>query len=279
VTYYSFWFNIWVLYLSLTKKKEDLKIITRAHGGDYDENQVKTFFPYRSFQLKNITVVAPVSEFGVNYLRTKYPFGKATIQKSYLGVRAFGLNPGKEQNEFFLVSCSSLIFLKRVHRIVDVLKHTNFKINWLHFGDGPLREELLAKVKELPSNVTFEFKGHVTNEAILDFYKTKTVDLVINVSESEGIPVSLMEAISFGIPVMGTKICGVPEIVCEQTGFLIPSDFDDRKVAGILSEYKQYPSERKSELRRSAREYWCKNFNLEVNYQSFYETYLNQCVA
>lgn len=275
VTYYSFWFNIWVLYLSLVKRQKDLKLVTRAHGGDYDEDQTKLFFPFRSFQVKNINVISPVSEFGVNYIKNKYPFNTAVVQKSYLGVRAFGLNPDKEHVDFILVSCSSLIPLKRVHLIVEILKHTNFKIKWLHFGDGPLREELLEKAKQLPSNVSFEFKGHVTNEMILEFYKGQTVDLVINVSESEGIPVSLMEAISFGIPVIGTSICGVPEIVGEKTGFLIPKDFDPVQIAGLINEYREFPSEQKSKLRISAREYWLNNFNLEVNYNKFFETYLN----
>ncbi len=275
VTYYSFWFNIWVLYLSLIKKKTDLKVVTRAHGGDYDEDQTKIFFPFRSFQLKNISVISPVSEFGVNYLKEKYPFSQAIIEKSYLGVRSYSNNPLKTENKFTLVSCSSLIKLKRTELIVEILKHADFEINWLHFGDGPLRERFLDKVKELPSNVSFDFKGHITNENLLDFYKTNSVDLVINVSESEGIPVSLMEAISFGIPVMGTAVCGVPEIVCEQTGFLIPKDFNSQKVAAILNDYHKSTTDQKKQLRRSALDYWSKKFNLQVNYEKFFETYLN----
>ena len=47
-------------------------------------------------------------------------------------------------------------------------------------------------------------------------------DLFVNMSLSEGIPVSIMEAISFGIPIIATNVGGNAEIVNDETGVLIP---------------------------------------------------------
>lgn len=275
VKYYSYWFNIWVFYLSLVKDKSNIKIITRAHGGDYDESQTKSFFPFRSFQMKHIDVILPVSKYGENYLKQKYPFTTARIKNVYLGVKNMGNNPVNVGDVFTMVSCSSIIPLKRVALIPQILSGVKFKLNWIHFGDGTGTNELLNEIKKLPCNVTFELKGHVPNEYVIDFYRKNHVDLVINVSESEGVPVSLMEAISFGIPVIGTNVCGVPEIVTTETGFLIPKDFIPAEVSEIIIEYAKSSPENKLKLRRSAKEYWRNKFDLERNCEMLKTNYLN----
>lgn len=72
--------------------------------------------------------------------------------------------------------------------------------------------------------------GNVPNELFIQFLKNNAISFFINVSTREGIPVSMMEAISCSIPLIGTDVCGVPEIVTRDTGFLIPVDFEPKKV-------------------------------------------------
>ena len=48
---------------------------------------------------------------------------------------------------------------------------------------------------------------------MLDYYKNNIIDIFINLSASEGIPVSIMDAISFGIPCIATNVGGTGEIV------------------------------------------------------------------
>jgi glycosyltransferase involved in cell wall biosynthesis len=55
-------------------------------------------------------------------------------------------------------------------------------------------------------------------------YRNLAPDVFINVSSSEGVPVSIMEAMSFGIPAIATDAGGNREIVNSSSGFLIPVD-------------------------------------------------------
>src|ERR1700758_3257395 len=71
----SFWFNRWVFVLSLAKDLQPTlihTINTRTHGGDYDETQTKTFFPFRSLQMKYVNTISPVSKYGEHYIKNKY---------------------------------------------------------------------------------------------------------------------------------------------------------------------------------------------------------------
>ncbi|MBK7666202.1 MAG: glycosyltransferase [Sphingobacteriaceae bacterium] len=179
-------------------------------------------------------------------------------------------NPNESNtNEKVIVSCSSLIELKRVNLIVEILKNTTSKIKWVHFGDGPLLSSVKEKTKELGNNISVEFKGYVSHDQILKYYKENRIDLFMNVSELEGIPVSIMEAISFGIPVTGCNICGVPEIVTKETGFLWDVNFDVKAAANELENYFQSTEQRKQDLRTSAKNYWAKHFDADKNYKSF----------
>ena len=50
------------------------------------------------------------------------------------------------------------------------------------------------------NDVTYTFKGNTDKKLILYYYRAEQVDVFINTSDSEGVPVSIMEAMSYGIP-------------------------------------------------------------------------------
>ena len=79
--------------------------------------------------------------------------------------------------------------------------------------------------------------GAFSNREVFDFYKSHPVDFLINVSNNEGIPVSIMEAHSFSIPVVATNVGGTSEIVNEENGILLPADPDTGELANLYSQY------------------------------------------
>ena len=150
---------------------------------------------------------------------------------SYLGVSNGGTDvKGSDRdvaNKYRIVSCSNLIPLKRIDLIIKALSLVNAgkDIEWKHFGDGILRQELEELANTwLSGKINFSFMGHYPNKELLEFYNTNRVDLFINASSTEGIPVSIMEAQSYGIPVSQTDTGAVREIVVAGTGSLIPVD-------------------------------------------------------
>ena len=115
----------------------------------------------------------------------------------------------------------------------------------------------------------------VSNEKILEYYSQNYVDLFINVSDNEGIPVSIMEAMSAGIPVVATDVGGTAEIVNEKNGYLIDIDFNPNKVAEIIDAYLNSPMMIQEEFRREAYSMWKNNYDAAGNYSNFSEIILN----
>ncbi len=270
---YSYWFGNWGRLLSLVKllSKKNINFITRIHGYDYDPSRRQNLFiPFRNFEMHQVSKIFSISNYGVNIIKEQYPFYN-NIELSRLGVCDNGNNPLNKSNQFHIVSCSSIIELKRVHLIIDILKHISLPIKWTHFGDGKLMDELVNYSKILPSNIISDIQGFKSNSSVIDFYKKEPVDLFINVSSIEGIPVSIMEAISFGIPCVGCNVGGVSEIINENTGFLIDKDFDYHLISDLLADYFRKPLLFKENFRFKVKNFWKTNYNAISNYNLFVE--------
>jgi len=98
---------------------------------------------------------------------------------------------------------------------------------WLA-GDGELREQLRRQADDLGISDRVRFLGVVPHEKLLDLYRCGKVCMVVLPSvdlgdgHHEGIPVALMEAMSYGIPVISTAAGGVPELLSGGAGLLVP---------------------------------------------------------
>jgi glycosyltransferase involved in cell wall biosynthesis len=277
---YTYWFNQWTFILSvLHKLKPSFKLFTRIHGSDvYEEQHTEPgfFFKFRTFQFRAIKKVFAISANGKKHLLKMNPgLEENKITVSRLGVEDHGHGREEQNAGYRIVSCSALQRYKRVHLIVEILKYIKEPVEWVHFGDGELRDNFLEQVKQLPAHITFKWMGFQPNSAVTGYYKENAVDLFINVSETEGIPVSIMEAISFGVPVMATDVGGVSEIVNSATGYLIPKQFDVKAAAEQISEHFHLPAGRKGALRRSTRDFWTEHYNAVRNYESLYTELTN----
>ena len=105
------------------------------------------------------------------------------------------------------MSCSNLIKVKRIDLILESLSFIkNRKIDWFVIGDGPMRKYIEENEKRLDGDINIKMVGRLQNKEVYDFYKKENPDLFINLSSSEGVPVSIMEAMSFGIPVIATDV-------------------------------------------------------------------------
>ncbi len=275
VIYYSYWMNDWALALAILKRKKVINnFVFRCAGFDiYDERHKGGFLPFRYFVYKNASAVYPNSMDGVNYIKSKNCFPEK-IKIQYWGTSNSGFNAFDESGKFTIVSCSNLIPLKRVHLIIEMLKNINFDLNWIHFGDGISMEEMKEKALLLPTNITFVFKGRIPNKEVIEFYKNHSVNLFITTSETESLPVSVQEAISFGIPVIATNVGGMAEIVNEQTGYLIDKNVDITKTAKLISDFKM-SNKNTSEFRKGVRSFWQSHFEAEHIYSKFYEDLIN----
>lgn len=273
VVFYSYWLSDHALstYL-LSNHYKSRFCCSRTHRFDlYEEESRGGYLPYRQLYLNNIDTIIPIAQDGVNYLN-KYSY-KKNIKLFRLGVDDNGINPHEEASVFTIVSCSWCQPVKRIDLIIRALSNiTEKKIKWIHFGNGQLLEDLKLQASiELKHNINFCFLGEVSNSYILDFYRHNHVDLFLNVSASEGIPVSIMEAISFGIPVIATDVGGTSEIVKDNiSGFLMKKDFEILTLTELIIKVINLKEESEL-LRTSTRQFWELNYNSKINYREFYD--------
>lgn len=102
-------------------------------------------------------------------------------------------------------------------------------------GDGPLRGEIDAAVARLGLGARVHFAGRLDEAATLA--EIARHDMLVLPSFMEGLPIVLMEAMALGLPVIGSRVAGVPELIEDgQEGLLFrPGDWDDlrRQIARL----------------------------------------------
>jgi glycosyltransferase involved in cell wall biosynthesis len=246
--------------------------ISRMHGWDvYFEASALNYLPYRHFITNNLSAIFAISEKGKAYAARNWKIENIDkIRVARLGVPEQKQYPS-QSNKFILVSCSNVIPLKRVELIVNALaeiKNTN--ISWVHFGDGPQLDTIKALAKELlPDLIKADFKGRVTNQEIVHWYAENNPSLFINVSTTEGIPVSIMEAMSFGIPAIATNVGGNSEIVNSDNGYLVEANIVPSELADTIQSFIELPEEKKELKQQVSFETWKNNYNAADNFSRF----------
>lgn len=272
--FYSYWHDYKALALAMLRKDDlSIKCVARAHGWDNFANRhTPPYLPFKSFIINSLSQTYSISDAGKIYFE-QYLNRKLDDKVTVSRLGKFNdrqPNMDKQPDSVLICSCSNLIPVKRVDKIIEVISLMQTKnICWVHFGDGPLRAELETMAANKLQSVEFEFRGIVANNKILDFYAENYVDLFINLSASEGIPVSIMEALSAGIPALATNVGGTAEAVNSKNGFLVPADFDCNNVAQIIDNYLNLPSSEQNSYRQNAHNYWKENFEAGKNYGAF----------
>jgi len=270
---YTYWLERITYGLSLFKMKHNPNtiLISRAHRYDLYENlRTHQFIPYREYCLNQLDKLFPISKNGSDYLNSKYPsFNKTEI--SYLGIindlDNLSINEG---HSILIVSCSRIVEVKRLDLIIEVLDQycvaEKKKVRWVHFGDGPLMNEVKNRLKNLKGELEVELPGFKSNEYIHGFYNSEAVSCFINLSDSEGIPVSIMEAISYGIPVLARNVGGIQEIVSDENGKLMDADSSISDICNSMKNLIDNPPSSDQTIKT-----FKEKFEARTNYKRFYQ--------
>jgi len=189
-----------------------------------------------------------ISEFNKAYLSNLAPSLNNKIEVIYCGVDTsqFTFQAPQEKALFTfgflarLVEKKGLEYLIRASEKLKNEQHV-FKIEIV--GDGPLSEPLKALTHQLGLQNHISFLGQMPNKQVSSWLKTLNAFVLPSVKDSngdmDGIPVSLMEAMASGIPVISTDLSGIKELVMnKQTGLLaLPGNEQDLadKMVELLS--------------------------------------------
>lgn len=237
--FYDFWFENSTLALAALRSQDVIRCaVARAHRFDvfdFDDAGLRRV-PFREFKAAHLDAIFPIAEESAAYMRERVGGDAAKVRLARLGVTFPPSYPRTPSNPPLVVSCSTLIPRKRVHLIPEVLQACDRPLHWVHFGDGSERERVEEAARDLlPDTVTWELRGWVDNAAIRNFYAEHAVSAFLSLSLSEGVPISMMEAQSYGVPIVALAAGSVAEIVRDGTGVLLEPESSLEAIAEALA--------------------------------------------
>lgn len=161
------------------------------------------------------------------------------------------------QDSFIISYVGRLIYAKGLQDLIEAVKGTNYIL--LLMGQGPYRK----KLRELADKYKVKaiFLGDTNHKDVMDYLNVS--DIFVNPSYSEGLPTSVLEAGSCGLPVVATNVGGTGEIIDSRSGFLYePKDVETlKKMINVLRKDKELRNRFSSHIRKKiVREFdWDRN--------------------
>ena len=274
---YSYWMHIPAVIACLLKKAlpNVKKVVTRCHRFDlYEYASFQKYIPLRKYIFENIDEIHSISFDGIEYLKNNYDIAPNKLILSRLGTIDHGCPHNLKGNTLRIVSCSWMRRVKRIDLILDAIKDSSFNIQWTHFGSGETYDEIYNRAINVSNNkVEIKLMGSVDNATVINSYLNNGYDVFINVSENEGIPVSIMEAMSCGIIPIATDVGGTRELIDNgQSGFLLEKSFEIENLKDILYKIHCMPAEDRHKMSVNSRKKWEDCFSASTNYNKFYES-------
>ncbi|HRG88021.1 MAG TPA: glycosyltransferase [Chitinophagales bacterium] len=274
---YCYWNFEYALAAALLGKKYPLKLIVRNHSLDlYFDRVPENYHPFRRYVYENSNLFIFISEQGKKYFFANHAIAPVLQHKAIINrIGSQNSLPGytMPHNRIVLLSNAWIQPLKRIDLLINALALiNNIDIEWIHVGDDygtgrfPALKKHAADMLDNKPNISYRFAGRVTREELFDMYVQRKINLFINLSTTEGTPVSMMEAISFGVPVIGTRVGGVPEIIKDGfNGLLLPPEITAQDVADKIKEWYGLSGEQKNQLSTNAQKWWNDNYNADKN--------------
>ncbi len=209
----------------LIKKIRKHFVILTTHGSDI--NKIPAKGPIRRisiFSLKSVDLLISVSkDLKSRIIKLGIPAEKILVIPNGVDIDKFDINLEKS-NKNRLLFVGRLIPVKGLRYLIEAMKYIKEALPQVFLtiiGEGYLKESLtqLTKVYSLDENIIFEGKKSHT---IIN-KNLKESSLFVLPSLSEGLSVAVLEAMACGVPVVASKVGGMPDVIIEnQTGILVP---------------------------------------------------------
>ena len=291
--FYSYWCDEGALALAHLKRRKKINdFVTRLHGWDvYFERHLQKFLPYREVIFNYAKFILPISNDARKYLLDKHmSVHPEKIITMRLGVQSITrVNRTKKDNsELHILTISHINKVKRIDRLIDALQQIDdINIVWHHIGWGnpdfekQIKNELTDKLST-KENISVIFHGEFSKEEVITFLEQSRVDVLVNCSENEGIPVSIMEAFAVGIPAIAFNIGGIPEIIEHaKNGFLLDDTQGNHanQLGLAFKHFYHMSTEEYLNYSNSAHLTWKEKYNKIKNYQFLSSILSEECIS
>lgn len=197
------------------------KVVLHIHGGgfkDYYSHNKK----FVRQQLDNVDAIIALSEYWQRFFSEDLGYENVFVVHNIIPPPNY-IPQDKEEKVFDLLYLGHIYEKKGIFDLVDLIKeHRNEYVGRLrlHIGGGLFEIEKLLKILEtekLDDVITYE--GWVSGKKKENLLNM--ADAYILPSYAEGVPISILEAMSYHLPIISTMVGGIPSIVNDNNGILI----------------------------------------------------------
>ena len=246
----------------------DCKVIYHFHGASFMEMYPEKNEWWKSrikYLFKNVDLIICLSDSWADQIKLIIPSAKTLVIENAVRLPSDYREGGHQDgNQIRLLFLGLIGERKGVFDLLHVIKALNKKGYSIQLyiggnGDvGRLKNEIISL--DLEEKVFF--LGWVGSEKKDSLFKNS--DIYVLPSYGEGMPMSIIEAMSYGLPIVSTWVGGIPELVRDkETGFLIqPGDWD-----GLLDKIETLitDTDLRIQMGKSARQRIKDYYNLDFN--------------
>lgn len=206
------------------KKKYNLPLVAIEHWSEVNKDVLKSYVKYSGDKVYSIAdKVIAVSD-SLKSMLNKHFHVDALVVHNLVG-EGFDYSPTSQRSTFNFVTVGSLFHVKGYDILIDAFAkiasvNDNFRLTIV--GDGnqrPLLQQLITK-HNLQSKVSLV--GRKSRAEVADILLNS--DVYVSSSRNENFSVSVLEALSIGLPVVATICGGIRECINDSNGLLVPTE-------------------------------------------------------
>lgn len=222
------------------------RLVVSLHGTDVSKvGGDPSYRSLTSFVVRAADAITVPSRFLREQARAELGIeGKVEVVPNFVDVERFhpaetrdmdllrDLFPGMEEGAPLLVHVSNFRPIKRTPDLMELLVRVRRRIpaRMLLVGDGPERARTEARARELGLSGAVRFLGPTPDLTRI----MRQGDLFVVTSETESFCLAALEALASGVPVIGYRVGGLPELVTEEVGRLVtPFSVDELAEAAV----------------------------------------------
>ena len=225
----SFWRKAIFIYIAKFFHK---KVVWHMHAGRFAVFYQQHRYAVRKVVNKSDVIIA-LSEYWKEYFKNEFPTKRVEIIKNVISAPRVH----KQQTGYF-----TLLFLgllgknKGIYDLLECIRDHKVEFQGklkLYIGGNGEIEHVKQLIKEYGIADIVIFEGWVSGDKKIELLNKS--DAYILPSYKEGLPISILEAMSYGMPIISTPVGGIPEIVSNgENGYLVePGNKEDIYIAII----------------------------------------------
>jgi glycosyltransferase involved in cell wall biosynthesis len=235
----------------LLKRALGVPLVTTVHLGEIKTGSALLDFAVRSYEFsigrllmrESAAVIAVSRAVEEHLVQMGVPKSKIFLVPNGVDYDHFtGAYEARRPNEFEILFIGRLVPNKGLHFVIEaapelVKRHPS--VRFVVVGEGPMKAQALGAVRAAGLSRFFRFVDSVDDVR----EPMKTAFVMVRPSLTEGLPLTVMEAMAAGVPVVAFAVAGTPEIISDgYNGMLVPSA-DSGRLSQALTRLIMDPAE------------------------------------